>query len=86
MLQAKTKGAVVASPTLLPLAKNSTFATVPSASVALAVSWTAAGASKVAPAVGEVRLTAGGVLLTEKVMGLEIASRPESSVATAVRV
>ena len=52
----------MASPNLVLPVKNSTLATLPSESVALAVMSTVAGAVNVALLPGEVRATVGGVL------------------------
>ena len=68
-----------------PLATNSTLATVPSASVALACSVTFAGATNAAPAPGAVRRAVGG-LLTLTVTAADVATAPLSSVALAVRL
>jgi hypothetical protein len=61
-LQVKLYGAVVSSPSFAAPLKNSTFATVPSASDAVAVRFTVAGGVKVAPSVGCVSVTAGSKL------------------------
>ncbi|KAG1486975.1 hypothetical protein G6F53_013852 [Rhizopus delemar] len=63
LAQLAAYGALVAMPSELPSRKNSTLATLPSGSLALAVTFTVLPALKVAPLAGEVRLTNGGWLL-----------------------
>ena len=58
--QVKLYGAVVSSPSFAAPLKNSTLATVPSASDAVAARLTVAGAAKVAPLAGCVSVTVGG--------------------------
>ena len=58
-LQLKPYGAVVSSPSFAAPLKNSTFATEPSESDAVAARFTVAGAVNVAPSVGCVSVTAG---------------------------
>jgi amino acid permease len=61
--QVRLYGAVVSDPIKDVPAKNSTFLTVPSLSVALAVMVIVVGAVNVAAFAGAVMLTAGGTLL-----------------------
>src|SRR6185503_17655906 len=58
-VQTRVKGATVASPILLVRLKYSTFAMVPSSSLALAVSDRLVGRMNVAPLVGATRRTVG---------------------------
>src|SRR4051794_24316511 len=58
-LHVNAYGAVVSSPSLVAPLKNSTLATVPSASEALAARFTVVGAVKVARAAGCVSVTVG---------------------------
>ena len=60
--QVNVKGGVVASPIFTSPAKNSTRVTVPSLSVARAVSVMLAGETKTVPGAGSVSATVGGVL------------------------
>lgn len=62
LAQLAAYGALVATPSVLPSRKNSTLATLPSGSLAVAVTFTVLPALKVAPLAGEVRLTTGGWL------------------------
>ena len=80
----------MSSPSFVAPLKNSTLLTEPFASLALAAIVTEAGAVKVAPLVGEVRLTTGGVLppvvVAVMVTAEEVVVAPWLSVATAVSV
>ena len=67
---------------LAPL-KNSTLLTEPSASVAEAIKLTAAGATKVALAVGAVSVATGSALTIKEIAGVVVVD-PLSSVAFAV--
>jgi hypothetical protein len=60
LVQLKVYGAPLAVPIGVVPWKKSTLAIVPSESEAFAVSWIVAGAVKLAPFAGLVRLTAGG--------------------------
>ena len=67
--------------------KNSTFAIVPSVSLALAVIGILAGATKVLLLAGLVILTVGGRFgLTVTPIALEVVLAPRLSVATAVKL
>src|SRR6266568_3850349 len=79
------KGAAVTVPTSVVPSKNSTFATVPSASVALALTVTFAGGRKMALLAGAVMLTVGGES-TVITTGAEVVTAPLLSVARAVRL
>src|SRR5712692_725419 len=79
------KGAAVAVPTSVPPSKKSTFATVPSLSVAFAVRETLAGVVKLALLAGPVIVTVGGVS-TIILTAAEVVLAPRLSVAIAVSV
>src|SRR2546426_1019390 len=89
LLHEKPSGAVVASPSLVPPWKNSTLATLPSTSVAVAEIGMFAGAVNVAPLAGLVMLTAGGLFdrpgLTVMLTAADVVVAPRLSVALAVR-
>ena len=76
-------GAVVSSPSLADPLKNSTLVTVPSESLAVAASETAAGAVKVAPLAGCVSAALGATLpLTRHHLATE--GTPLASTATSM--
>ena len=77
-------GLATASPTFTPLAKNSTFATVPSASAAVAAIGIDAGAVKAALLAGAVIETVGSAF-TMSVMLAESPVTPRLSVACQAR-
>ena len=81
----KLYGAVGSSPSFAAPLKNSTFATVPSASDAVAARLTVAGAVKVAPFIGEVRFAVGSALTVIWTPALVVLA-PRLSVARAVSV
>ncbi|KFB67093.1 MAG: hypothetical protein CAPSK01_003456 [Candidatus Accumulibacter vicinus] len=67
--------------------KNSTLTIVPSVSAAVAVRGIAAGATKLAPAAGAVRLTVGAwLVVTVIVRAALVVAAPWLSVALAVRL
>ncbi|KFB77423.1 MAG: hypothetical protein AW06_001461 [Candidatus Accumulibacter cognatus] len=80
-------GAAVAVPISVVPWKNSTLLIVPSVSAAVAVRGIAAGATKLAPAAGAVRLTVGAWLpaCTVTVRAALVVTPPALSVAWAVR-
>jgi hypothetical protein len=85
----KLYGLLLSVPSNVAPLKNSTFVTVPSLSLALAVIAMLAGALNRAPSAGLEILTVGGTLaveLTAMLIGLEVAASPALSVARAVSV
>src|SRR6186997_1694298 len=85
----KEYGAVLSWPTRVVPSRNSTLVTVPSESVAVAVILIVGFQGKIAPSMGDVMLTAGGVLVLLATVILDaalVAVSPTSSVARAVSV
>src|SRR4051812_35207712 len=73
----------MSSPSFVEPLKNSTLATVPSASAAVAATETVAGGVNVAPLAGWVRLTVGAALgLTVTILATE--GTPEASIANSM--
>ena len=73
-LQSKAKGALVFSPMTTLSERNSTFAIVPSSSVAFTVKWTFSGGVMSAPATGEVSVTAGAAFTVFEIPGVGAAA------------
>src|SRR6266705_820086 len=86
LVQRKLYGVSVFSASLAPLAKNSTFTTTPSGSLAVASKRMFVGKRKNAPFVGVRSETSGGSFTTVIVTGDEVTIPRRLSVARAVKV
>jgi hypothetical protein len=87
-LQIKEYGALVSVARRVEPSRNSTLVTLPSGSLAVAVTVMVGFQAKTAPLAGEVMLTVGGAFTAPTVIvtGALVVAPPASSVARAVKV